>query len=62
MTDSFFFWVFNRSSNEHYLSCFGWFQDIVEHLVENSTTYNERTQFSKAKYKNKKMKKYDLAS
>lgn len=44
------------------MSCFGWFQDIVEHLVENSTTYNERTQFSKAKYKNKKMKKYDLAS
>lgn len=33
-------------------------KDIVEHLVENSTTYNERTQFSKAKYKNKKMKKH----
>ncbi|XP_068730335.1 tRNA (adenine(58)-N(1))-methyltransferase non-catalytic subunit TRM6-like isoform X2 [Montipora capricornis] len=33
-------------------------QDIVEHLVENSTTFKDRTQFSKAKYKKKKMKKY----
>lgn len=33
-------------------------KDIVEHLVENSTTFKERTQFSQAKYKNKKMRKH----
>lgn len=33
-------------------------KDIVEHLVENSATFKDRTQFSQAKYKKKKMKKY----
>lgn len=33
-------------------------KDIVEHLVENSATFKERTQFSQAKYKNKKLKKH----
>lgn len=33
-------------------------KDIVEHLVENSTTFKDRTQFSQAKYKKKKMKKH----
>ncbi|XP_078349734.1 tRNA (adenine(58)-N(1))-methyltransferase non-catalytic subunit TRM6-like [Oculina patagonica] len=35
-------------------------KDIVEHLVENSATFKERTQFSQAKYKKKKMKKHVL--
>ncbi|CAH3150084.1 unnamed protein product [Porites lobata] len=33
-------------------------KDIVEHLVENSATFKERTQFSQAKYKKRKMKKH----
>lgn len=35
-------------------------KDIVEHLVENSSTFKDRTQFSQAKYKKKKMNKHVL--
>ena len=46
------------SSQMRFMSnCWFFFQDIVEHLVENSATFKERTQFSQAKYKNKKLKK-----
>ncbi|XP_053568154.1 tRNA (adenine(58)-N(1))-methyltransferase non-catalytic subunit TRM6 [Bombina bombina] len=36
-------------------------QEIVQHLIENSTTFRDKTEFAQEKYIKKKKKKYDAA-